>query len=248
MIGRSAFFWLLCCSVIGRGQTGLPGSGGSREAEGQALAAELRSERPPEDSTVTGRLKIRDAKGARRELEIRMTTLLAGSNEWRAIYQAGNERLTVVHRAGAPNEYLLEPAEASSEGKKKIVLGAEETMVPFAGTDFWVADLGLEFFHWPQQRLVTDVKRNMRMGRACKMLESVNPRPGAAGYRRVISWIDVESNGLICADAYDAEDRLLKVFSIKNLDKVQGTWQLKAMEIRNERLNSRTHLEFDLER
>lgn len=246
MIGRGAFFWLLFCSALTRGQTTLPVGGGTREAEGQVLAAELRAERPPEDSTITGHLKVRDAKGGRKELEIRMTTLLAGSNEWRTIYQAGPERLTVIHRAGATNEYLLEPAIAS-EGNKKIILAPEQTMVPFAGTDFWVADLGLEFFHWPEQRLVTDAKRNMRLGRACKMLESVNPRAAAGGYRRVISWIDAEYHGLVCADAYDGEDRLLKVFSIKNLDKVQGTWQLKAMEIRNERLNSRTRLDFDLE-
>ena len=36
-------------------------------------------------------------------------------------------------------------------------------MTPFAGSDFWVADLGLEFFHWPEQKVLpntTNLKRS----------------------------------------------------------------------------------------
>ena len=107
-----------------------------------------------------------------------------------------------------------------------------------------LADLGLEFLHWPEQRLV---KNEMRRGRSCKVLESTNPQPGKGAYSRVRSWIDSESAQLIRAEAYDSENRLLKEFSVGSVKKVRGRWELKDMEIRNEQTDSLTRLEFDLD-
>jgi hypothetical protein len=83
-------------------------------------------------------------------------------------------------------------------------------MKPFAGTDFWLADLGMEFLHWPSSALL---RKEMRRGRSCKVLESTNPQLGKGAYGRVRSWIDSESAQLIRAEAYDSENRLLKEFS-----------------------------------
>src|SRR5207248_6071884 len=63
-------------------------------------------------------------------------------------------------------------------------LSGNQTMIPFAGSDFWVADLGLEFLDWPRQRAV---QREMRKFKSCVMLESVNPNPAPGGYTRVES-------------------------------------------------------------
>jgi negative regulator of sigma E activity len=115
-------------------------------------------------------------------------------------------------------------------------------MAPFAGSDFWLADLGLEFFHWPEQHLK---KEEMRRSRLCKVLESVNQK-SAAGYSRVVSWIDVETQGLLRAEAYDQNQRLLKEFSVGSFKKVKDRWELQDMEIRNVQTDSRTRLEFDL--
>lgn len=222
----------------------------SRVAEGQALALELRDQAPPEDSTARGQLKMRDAKGVRREWEVKAATI-RGTNDWRNIYEASNakgvwERLTVLHQPGRTNEYLLERSDPADEARRNSLVPPGELMRPFAAGDFWLADLGLEFFHWPRQRIVTDVRRNMRMGRACKMLESINLEPVKGGYARVLSWVDLEYNGLICAEAYDGKGDLLKVFAIKKMEKVEGQWTLQEMEIRNEKLNSRTRLEFEI--
>jgi len=117
-------------------------------------------------------------------------------------------------------------------------------MKPFAGTDFWLADLGMEFLHWPEQQLI---KKEMRRGRSCKVLESTNPQLGKGAYGRVRSWIDGESSQLILAEVYDSENRLLKAFSVGSVKKIKGRWELKDMEIRNEQTDSLTRLEFDLE-
>ncbi len=116
-------------------------------------------------------------------------------------------------------------------------------MRPFAGSDFWIADLGLEFFHWPEQKIL---KKEFRRNCACEVLESTNPQPATNGYSRVVSWIDEDSGGIVHAEAFDAQNKLLKVFDPKSFKKVNGQWQLQEMEIRNVQTGSRTRLEFDL--
>jgi hypothetical protein len=115
----------------------------------------------------------------------------------------------------------------------------------FAGSDFSIGDLGLEFFHWPQQKIL---KHEMRRGRPCQVLESRNPDPSPDGYSRVVSWIDNETLGIVQAEAYDAKGKLLKEFYPKSFKKVNGQWELQEMEIRNDQTGSRTRLEFDLKR
>ena len=117
-----------------------------------------------------------------------------------------------------------------------------ESSFPFVG-DFWLCDLGLEFFHWPEQKVL---KKEFSRNRACMVLESTNPQPSAHGYSRVVSWIDEETLGIVHAEAYDAQGKLLKVFDPKSFKKVNGQWELQEMEIRNVQTGSRTRLEFDL--
>jgi len=211
------------------------------EKEGRALIAELLSQRPTQDYT-NGVMKIRDAKGHRMETPVRfqIVTPPLNSSNWMSIYEttaASNKvNLRVVHSDNQPNVYRL------TENGAQRNLGANETMVPFAGSDFWVADLGLEFFHWPQQRLL---KTEMRRSRSCRVLESINPRPGPGDYARVVSWIDIESHGIVFAEAYDARNKLLKEFAPKDVKKVNGQWQLLEMEISNRQTGSRTRIEFN---
>ncbi|MEO8429092.1 MAG: outer membrane lipoprotein-sorting protein [Verrucomicrobiota bacterium] len=216
--------------------------------DGQVLAAELRSQRPTENTELTGVLKTRDGASQRLELVIRFQVIV-GDGLWKAVYQtqpgprAGAEKLIVIHTEGRPNHYLIARAE-KSESQLPELVPCLETMKPFAGTDFWLADLGMEFLHWPEQRLI---KKEMRRGRPCKVLESTNPQLGKGAYGRVRSWIDSESAQLILAEVYDSESRLLKEFSVGSVKKVKGHWELKDMQIRNEQTDSLTRLEFDLE-
>ncbi|MEI9961977.1 MAG: outer membrane lipoprotein-sorting protein [Limisphaerales bacterium] len=53
-------------------------------------------------------------------------------------------------------------------------------------------------------------------------MESTNPNPSTNSYSRVVSWIDSENNGIIHAEAYDAKNKLLKVFDPKSFKKVNG--------------------------
>ena len=213
------------------------------EREARALVAEMLSQKPAQ--TNTGLLKIRDGNGVQRELPMRFE-IWSTTTSSTSVYEVKDPgpprreiKLTVVHSDGRPNQYLL-----SENGALAKTLTGNESMIPFAGSDFWVADLGLEFLHWPQQKLS---KKEMRRSRFCDVLESVNPIPAADGYSRVVSWIEQEPpHGIVHADAYDAKGERVKQFDPKEFEKVQGEYQLQEMEIRSRKSGSRTSIEFAL--
>jgi hypothetical protein len=106
-----------------------------------------------------------------------------------------------------------------------------------------LADLGLEFLHWPVQR---QLKGEMRLGEPCDVLESSNPSAGAIV--RVRSDIDREFHAPLIAVGYDAQGHAVKEYSLhgSSFKKVNGRWRLEKMDIRNKKTGSRTELKFDI--
>jgi hypothetical protein len=216
---------------------------------GRRLVDDLLTQKPEANSTNAGVVRIRDANDKEHRIPVKFQIYATPAN-WVSVYQTlpvdgvAAEELTVIHTGEQPNQYFLtRPAGPSAAAPRPIRLSADEIMVPFAGSDFWVADLGLEFLHWPKQRLL---RREMRHGQPCAVLESVNPQPAAAGYARVVSWVDTDNGGVLHADAYDARSQLVKEFDPSGLKKVNGQRQLEEMEMRNRKTGSHTWIKFDL--
>jgi hypothetical protein len=221
------------------------------QIQGRQLAQQLCEAQPAENFTNTGVLQIRDGKGKTSRIQIKFETIVTTTN-WSSIYELSPRdfvtnnpvpiKLVVLHGSSSSNLYSLtfdfggDPDRRWTKDRSDFVAA-----LPFAG-DFWVADLGLEFFHWPEQKIL---KHEMRRGRACKVLESANPSPSTNSYSRVVSWIDNESSGIVQAEAYDFKNQLLKEFTPKSFKKVNGQWEPQEMEIRNDQTGSRTRLEFD---
>lgn len=223
-------------------------------AEGQKLAADIRNQVPEENVEVNGILIVRDGDGKRTRIPFHYQVIVNGETS-KVIYEtrpasgSATEKLVVVRSPGHPNEYsrTVTPASSSLAGQPDLISG-DQAMTPYAGSDFWLADLGLEFLHWPQHRIVEEARIKMRKGRPCKVLESINPQPGAKGYTRVRSWIDTKTGGVILAEAYGPDNKLLKEFEIGGLIKVNGQWELKNMEMRNAATDTQTVLEFKYQR
>src|SRR6266516_3838113 len=187
---------------------------GDRDQAGLDLAQKVRSMAPHENSNATGVLKIRDRDGKTVEVPV-SCQVLAGGKTWQIIYEAKgarSEKLTILHAADRANDYLYaKPANATARK-----LTGKEAAIPFVGSDFWLSDLGLEFLHWPKQRLV---KTEMRSSRWCNVLESINPAPASGDYARVLSWLDKESGGPIIAEGFNAANQRVKEFAIKGVSK-----------------------------
>ena len=213
---------------------------------GPELAASLRELRPVEGSGV---MRLRNPDGRWTAQVPVKVTLLEQKDSRQVFYEAFgpdgivNETLTVIHAAGRPTVYVL-----ATGGHEPRRLTGAPAAVTFAGSEFWLSDLGLEFLDWPDQKIV---KRETRKGRDCLVLASSNPNPDAGGHARVLSWVDVEHRAIVRAEAFDVAGHLQKEFSIGSFSRVKGPdgeshWQLKSMDIRNEQTDARTRLEFDL--
>ena len=208
------------------------------EKEARALAAEMLAAKPDQNTTNTGQLRIRDAYDKEREIPVRFEITVTPTN-WVSVYETlpsaggrGGMKLTVIHSGAQPNRYtLFDPATYGATNTVPKELTRDQIMAPFAGSDFWIADLGLEFLHWPKQRLL---ERNViSHHKACRVLESINSSPVPGGYARVVSWIMIESpHGILHADAYDAGRKVLKHFEPTNLEKIQGEYQLEEIAMR----------------
>jgi hypothetical protein len=240
---------LVFLSTAAIAETGAPSDA---ETQGIRLARQL-CDGWPAAGTNTGILQIRGAERQYSEMPVTCEVRLSSTN-YQSLYLAGTNnarvRLAVIHAPGQMNRYFYQTNSDVPLLGDIPVLGhlfrspaPADLTAPFAGSDFELGDLGLEFFHWPEQKII---KKEFSRGRACQVLESVNPHPAATGYSRVDSWIDEESSGIVHAEAYDANDRLLKVFDPKSVAKVNGQWELQDMEIRNVQTGSRTRIEFDL--
>ena len=243
------FLPIVCAGLTATAELMSADRPGMSNEEGQELAAKLRSTRPIENLNLNAVMKIHDSNWRTPASKVPLRhQFIEEGRTWRFIYQteanpnAPGEELAIIHTEGEPNRYLL--TRHGDPGGTRILTG-DDTMVPFAGSDFWVADLGLEFLHWPEQRVDTEARITMRKSRPCKVLESYNPRPGASGYVRVRSWIDAENGGVIVADAYGPDNRKLKVFEVKKVTKVNDVWEIKNLEMRNEKADTQTVLEFD---
>jgi anti-sigma regulatory factor (Ser/Thr protein kinase) len=144
-------FMLTCTIASAEGET-LP----VQRKRGDALVMHLRAQAPAEALTNTGILRIRDANGRRRQWPVTIATWPEDGG-WKVRYEARSETngpveaLTVTFATNRPPTYGTLPS-----------IGAAPTSVrPFAGTDFWWCDLGLEFLHWPDQRVVKQVLLNL---------------------------------------------------------------------------------------
>jgi hypothetical protein len=222
------------------------------EIQGRNLAQQLLEQRPATNFIQTGVLKIRDAKGISTNLFLRCR-IIADSTNWFSDYVVSPTSslstflsLKIFHKNNSTNSYVLYKCDDGTPDESCYAAGADlliDVNTPFANSDFWAGDLGLEFFHWPEQRVL---KKELKRSRGCEVLESTNPNPSTNGYSRVVSWIDEESGGIVHAEAYDAAGKLLKVFDPKSFKKVNGQWELQEMEIRNVQTGSRSRIEFDL--
>ncbi|MBN2506352.1 MAG: outer membrane lipoprotein-sorting protein [Verrucomicrobia bacterium] len=227
------------------------------ELAGRELAGRLRASPPARNTEFNGVLRILARDAAPREVPVacrlRIHAAAPGGPAWEAVYRTGAapgaspEVLVVRFQAGQSNRYAHARGEAASMPPDTLpAVSGAGLLTALAGSDFWLCDLGLEFLHWPGQRVI---KTEMRRGQVCRVLESRQPVASPGAYARVLSWVarpGSEGEGIIQAEAYNAQDRLVKEFSLGSFKKVEGQWQLKDMKIVNVLTRSRTWLEFDL--
>ena len=243
-LGFMALAWLLC-------QNSTQAAEGDPIA-GAELAEQLREMVPSTNSSWSGMMvrKLKNYSRVRRPISCQV---FVEEDKWSAAYtgkatpESPAEKLTVIHHRDGRVEYFHWVAAASDrfEGAPRK-LKDDATMIAFAGSDFYLSDFGMEFFQWPTQLLQ---KGEMKRGQPCYVLDSVSPRPDGNGYFRVRSWIEKKHLGLMQANAYSENGKLLKEFRTGSFKKDDlGNYQLKDMEISDRVNGTVTQLKFDIDR
>lgn len=216
-------------------------------AAGRELVAHLLSLRPAESATNEAVLRVRVNKTNQFEVPLRIEISVSETN-WRTTYLANPQdganqtRLEITRGVNDATQYQLRLDHGDST--KQTTPAGAELMQSFAGSDFWLADLGMEFLHWPTQRLL---KKEICRGQSCDKLESLASAGETNGYVRVVSWFDIDTGGPVLVEAYDAKGRFVKEFKPNDFKKVDGRWQVEELEINNLRAGSRSFLRFKLD-
>jgi hypothetical protein len=203
---------------------------------GSELAARLRETRPDRTMTNRATLKIRGRDG-RKQVPLTVITT-PGEDSWTVRYIVGDESapseiLTVHHSTRKSPEYSYQ------SGSNAPVSGPDLVSRSLAGSDFAFGDLGLEFLHWPRQRLVD---RGLSNGRMCQILESVSSATN--GPASVRTWIDEKQGVILSAEAYDSRQVRTKYFSVSNFREVDDQWTF-SLSIVDDRKGTKTELSYE---
>jgi hypothetical protein len=218
-------------------------------AAGRELAARLLALRPAADATNTASLHVRASRTNTFEVPL-LIVIHATDTNWSTTYSTQGTNtihaatFTVIRTGSGSNAYQVRRFSHPSGDTNGIEnLTGEQALVPFADSDFWLGDLGMEFLHWPTQRLL---RKELCRGQSCDRLESVAPAGQTNGYTRVVGWFDIDTGGPVLIEAYDASGRMVKEFKPNKFKKVNGQWQVEELEITNRRTGSRSWIRFKI--
>jgi hypothetical protein len=206
--------------------------------DGGELARGIRELAPEKSVEISATMEVIERVRKRHKIPVVIRIEKTGQARWSFTCLAkrdgkANEQWRVHHELGQANRY---------EHNSRPVDGAK-IHTDLAGSSFTIADLGLEFLHWPSQVVL---KTQRRKSRLCDVLESRNPKPAKGEYQRVLSWIDKKTGGILLADIYTDEAKPVKQFSVRGISKKEGRWQVDEMEMRDTKTRVRSRLHFHL--
>jgi len=117
---------------------------------------------------------------------------------------------------GRDEQYIYVPA-----SKRSIQVGGQTRKQPFLGSEFAVGDMVQPELDAFTYRFVGEEDVG---GRHCKLVESVPKTPADAMYSKTITAIDPTDLLILRTQFFDDSGKLLKVWTVEKLEKVDGNW------------------------
>jgi hypothetical protein len=132
--------------------------------------------------------------------------------------------LTLLLRMGEKASTL---EEITSDGKAKV--GGVRFENAVRGTDITYEDLALRFLYWPDATVEGD---DTVMTVKCWRVLIKAPAGEKSNYSQVRAWVAQDSGALMKAEAFNAERKVARVFTVRTGQKTSdGLWILKQMRI-----------------
>lgn len=140
-------------------------------------------------------------------------------------------------------EHLDKPSEQYikvTASRRAVLVADEVRKQPFLGSAFYVADLiepPLDAFNYKF------VGEDSVLGRSCKLVEATPLKPADALYSKVINCFDPKDNLALRREFFDAKGRLLKVWEVKKVEKLDGNWTIMDQSMTNVQEQTTSRLE-----
>lgn len=190
----------------------------------------------------TARLKVTVADEPARTLEVSQK-ILGGARASYLEVVAPDElsgiRFLFLQPKDAPNEqYIKVPA-----SRVAVQVSEEIRTQPFLGSTFYVSDL-VE----PQIGMYSYafVGEEELLGRKCKLVEAKPKDPKDQVYSKTILALDPNDLLILRRQFFDPDGKLLKVWTIEKVEKVDGNWTM--LEQKMENVQDKTVSELDVEK
>lgn len=113
--------------------------------------------------------------------------------------------------------------------KTRRISGSSSKTDYFMGTDFTYDDMGGRSVDDDTHTLLREETRD---GHKCWVVESV-PKDPHEVYSRKLTWIRQDSDTGVYCEFYDKLDKLHRVMTVLDLQKVEGFWTVMKMEMKN---------------
>jgi outer membrane lipoprotein-sorting protein len=150
---------------------------------------------------------------------------------------AGIRFLFLQPTDGPAEQYIKVPA-----SRVAVQVSDEIRTQPFLGSTFYVSDLvepPLGYFSY------AFAGEEELLGRKCKLVEVKPKKPGEEIYGRTVLALDPNDLLILRRQFYDRDDKLVKVWTIEKVDKVDGHWTM--LEQKMENLKDKAVSELDVE-
>ena len=113
--------------------------------------------------------------------------------------------------------------------KTRRISGSSSKTDYFMGTDFTYDDMGGRSVDEDKHTLLREETRD---GHKCWVVESVPNDPHEV-YSRKVTWIRQDSDTGVYCEFYDKLNKLHRVMTVLDLQKVEGFWTVMKMEMKN---------------
>jgi outer membrane lipoprotein-sorting protein len=136
---------------------------------------------------------------------------------------------------GADEQWIYVPAI-----KRSIQVSSQTRKQPFLGSDFYVSDMvrpDIEAFTYAY------VGEEDVGGRPCKLLETTPKNAADELYSKTVIAIDPKDLVVTRTQFFDQKGKLLKVFTIEKLEKIDGLWTPLVQTMKNVQDNTESQLE-----
>lgn len=181
------------------------------------------------NTTVKTSVELSSSRGWSRSLEImgkRIDDAMASFIEVTGPQDVKDTRFLFFERINSPDEqHMYIPLI-----KRAIQIADETRKQAFLGSDFYISDLVAPELDSYEYKYVGE---DELLGRKCKLVEAIPKRPENELYSKTIGCVDTTDMIVLRTQLFDKKGELLKVSTIRKLEKIDGIWTAMEQEMEN---------------